>query len=49
MKDRKVVDLKKLAEDEVGIDELTSDLEKPAGEKSKLWSDEFSASGEKVP
>jgi hypothetical protein len=48
MNERKPLDLQAVAQDEDVVAELAAELEHGATEKpGKLWTDEFSASGEK--
>jgi hypothetical protein len=52
MKERTTLDLQSLAKDEEAIGEIATELEQEPGKaktKAKLWTEEFSASGEKVP
>ncbi len=46
MKEQKAIDLTKVSQDQVAVEEVTEQLEKRPTE-SKLWTEEFSASGEK--
>jgi hypothetical protein len=50
MKERTTLDLQSLAKDEEAVGEIAAELEQEPGKaKTKLWTEEFSASGEKVP
>jgi hypothetical protein len=46
MKEQKTIDLTKISQEQVAVEEVTEQLEKRPTD-SKLWTEEFSATGEK--